>query len=89
MKTDITTIHDHFTVASSHISPIRMTIANTIKDSRKEKGYKQAALAKKIGCTQATLSRIESGITGIEIDLLFKLCTQLDISIEKLLENLR
>lgn len=89
MKTDITTTYDHFAVASSHISPLRMTIANTIKNARKAKGCKQAALAKKIGCTQATLSRIESGVTGVELDLLFKLCTQLDISIEKLLEALR
>ena len=89
MKTDITTTHEHFAVASSHISPLRMTIASAIKDARNAAGYKQAALAKKIGCTQATLSRIETGKAGVELDLFFNLCTQLDISIEKLLEALR
>jgi ribosome-binding protein aMBF1 (putative translation factor) len=63
----------------------RMVLANSIKSARQAKGLKQAVLARKIGCNQATLSRIESGATSVDVDLLIEICLQLEISAPSLL----
>ena len=67
----------------------RMVLANSIKSARKAKGLKQAVLARKIGCNQATLSRIESGATSVDVDLLIEICLQLEISAPSLLGALQ
>ena len=66
-------------------NPRRMVLANSIKSARQAKGFKQAVLARKIGCNQATLSRIESGATSVDVDLLIEICLQLEISVPSLL----
>lgn len=66
-----------------------MVLANSIKSARKAKGLKQAVLARKIGCNQATLSRIESGTTSVDVDLLIEICLQLEISAPSLLGALQ
>lgn len=52
---------------------------------RKEKGLRQADLAKEIGCTQATLSGWETGKFEIASNYLIKLCKVLDCTADDIL----
>lgn len=54
-----------------------------IKKKRKEKGFSQIELAKKIGTTQAIISNFENRKAGINSKLLELIFNELDIKIEK------
>ena len=75
--------------SSTQVSTLRITIASTIKSARKTKGYKQSVLSKKVGCNQATISRIEAAATGVDLELLLKICNELNIPVSTLLESLQ
>jgi len=73
----------------SQVSTLRITIASTLTSARKTKGYKQSVLSKKVGCNQATISRIEAAATGVNLELLLKICAELNIPVSALLESLQ
>ena len=52
-----------------------------IKDSRKSKGWTQAALAKRIGVYQRDISNYETKPEKVSVDMLIKLCAALDLEL--------
>ncbi len=58
-----------------------------IADERKKKGYTQTALAKKLGISNRTISKWETGNGFPDVSLLLPLCEELDISVNELLSG--
>ena len=58
-------------MASTEIRELRSRIGRAIKKLRKEEGISAQYLAKVLGVTQPTISRIESGATSISAENLF------------------
>ena len=62
-------------------------VARNIKKYRKEKGMTLKELAEKVGITEATMQKYESGnIKSITMDMFFKIAQSLDIPSENLSE---
>lgn len=59
-------------------------ISKNIKKYRKAAGLTQVELAKKLEITSASISNWEKGQNSIDIEMLFKLCNVLNISIDKI-----
>jgi transcriptional regulator with XRE-family HTH domain len=58
-------------------------IAKSIKDSRKEKKITQSELAKQVGITRQTLSKLEKGsIDKVSLQLFIKILEGLDLEID-------
>lgn len=60
-----------------------------IADERKKKGYTQADLADKLGISNRTVSKWETGNGFPDVSLLLPLCEELDISVNELLSGVR
>lgn len=60
-------------------------VGQNIKDIRKSKGILQSDLAKSIGVSSTTLSKIEVGESDVRIGLLENIAKKLDVKIQKLL----
>ena len=60
-----------------------------IAEERKKKGYSQAELASKLGITNKTVSKWETGKGFPDVSLLLPLCDVLDISVNELLSGKR
>ncbi|MDE7253815.1 MAG: helix-turn-helix domain-containing protein [Acetatifactor sp.] len=58
-----------------------------IADERKKKGYTQADLADKLGISNRTVSKWETGNGFPDVSLLLPLCEELDISVNELLSG--
>ena len=58
-----------------------------IASCRKAKGYTQQQLAEKLGVTNKTVSRWETGKYMPDLSLLKPLCTELDITLNELLSG--
>lgn len=71
------------TVRYSEVDYIR--IGKNIRKARREKGYSQPEICKKLQITLDFLYRIEYGKTKITLDKLVEICKVLDVSIEELL----
>ena len=56
-------------------------LAKKLKATRKNKGVSQREFAKTIGMPQSRLSRIENGITDIQISSLLELAISLDLEL--------
>lgn len=54
---------------------------------RKKKGLTQSDLAKKIGVTNAYISRIENGAQIPRADVLYKIAKELGVTMEQLMEE--
>lgn len=65
-----------------------MTIGSTIETKRKLKGWSQAKLAKKLGCTDAAVSMWESDLTIPRVSRLRKIASALGLSHDELLSLL-
>lgn len=61
------------------------SIGENIKHYRQEAGIKQGDLAKSIGITSTTLSKIEMGKGSIKMDTLKQISEKLKIPLEKLI----
>jgi transcriptional regulator with XRE-family HTH domain len=55
-------------------------VADQIKDRREAQGMSQQQLAERIGETQSTIARMESGRRTISVDELFKVAVALDVA---------
>ncbi|MBQ7948768.1 MAG: helix-turn-helix transcriptional regulator [Clostridia bacterium] len=55
-------------------------IGANLKTARKQKGYTQEALAKKLGILQPAYARYESGKIELNYDQIQELCTILEIT---------
>ena len=62
-------------------------IGERIKDSRKEKGYTQRYLSKKMDISVAYISRVERGISKINLTRLTQISKLLNISLSYLLSG--
>ena len=60
-----------------------------IADERKQKGYTQTDLADKLGISNRTVSKWETGNGFPDVSLLLPLCEELDISVNELLSGER
>lgn len=58
-----------------------------IKKLRLLKGFSQQEVAQKLGMSAGNYSRIESGKTGINIDLLKRICVIFDTALSELIDN--
>lgn len=54
---------------------------NILKDKRLRLGISQNKLAKSVGITQTFLSEIESGRKAPSVEVLFRICEELDIQL--------
>ena len=62
-----------------------MTFGQKIKYRRKELGYTQKELAKRVHTTQPYVSRLERGLFNPSMRMIVKMSTVLDISVDYLL----
>jgi transcriptional regulator with XRE-family HTH domain len=69
------------------ISP-KEIVGGNIKRIRLKKGLSGAELAERILCSQQHISRIERGLTRLNMEQIQHLANSLDISIERLLEGI-
>ncbi|SET23628.1 DNA-binding transcriptional regulator, XRE-family HTH domain [Oceanobacillus limi] len=61
----------------------KIEIGKLIRSIRKGKEITMIELTKKIGVTQPTLSKIETGMNEISIELLSKICREFNISLSQ------
>ena len=52
-----------------------------LRAARKTKGLSQAELAKRVGTDQAHISRMESGETGVSLDIITRIAKELGITV--------
>lgn len=64
-----------------------MTFGQKIKNRRKELGYTQFELAERVHTTQPYISRLERGWFNPSMQMIVKISTVLNISIDYLLLN--
>lgn len=57
-------------------------IGSTIKNRRKQKGYRQAELAKNVGVSTPTMGYLERAVCATKLDNLLTVCNALDLTIE-------
>ena len=57
----------------------RQKVISKLIAARLEKGLTQEQLAKKIGTQRSNISRLESGIQNLSLDMLTKICDALDM----------
>ena len=62
-------------------------IGKFIAENRKDKGLTQEALAEKLGISTNAVSKWERGLSFPDISLFKKICSELDISIEELING--
>ena len=62
-------------------------IGKFISKCRKDKNLTQEALAEKLGISTNAVSKWERGISFPDVSLFKKLCSELDISIEELING--
>ena len=62
-----------------------MTFGQKIKYRREELGYTQSELAKKVHATQPYISRLERGHFNPSMQMIIKIATSLNISVDYLL----
>lgn len=55
-----------------------------LRTARKSKGLSQAELAKRVGTDQAHISRMESGETGVSLDIITRIARELGITVSHL-----
>ena len=58
-----------------------------LKAFRKEAGFKQAALAARIGCAQPEVSRMERGQRSVTVERLLRLAEALNVEPARLLDT--
>ena len=63
----------------------QILIGKFIADERKKKGYSQVELGDKLGVSNKTISKWETGKGFPDISLLLPLCEELEISVNELL----
>ena len=66
-----------------------MNIGNVIKKYRKELGYTQEEMAKRLGVTTPAVNKWENGRSFPDVSLMEPLCQELDISVSELLAGKR
>ncbi len=67
----------------------QVIIGKFISSERKQKGYTQRQLADKLGISDKTISKWETGNGFPEVSLLLPLCEHLDITVNELLSGQR
>ncbi len=66
---------------------VKDAIAKNILFYRKKKKMSQKELAERIGVNNSAISNWENGINSIDIETLFKVCKELEISIDTVFGN--
>ena len=63
---------------------LKKEVGNRLKESRKNAGYTQTDVAKKLFMTQQQYSRFENGVFELNYDQIIFLCNLFDISADYL-----
>ena len=58
----------------------RVALGNMLKEKRRELGYTQTLLAKKIGSSQSRVAKMETGDSSVSIDLIIRSLIHIGIS---------
>ena len=66
---------------------VKDAISKNILFYRKQKKMSQKELAKRIGVNNSAISNWENGINSIDIETLFKVCKELNVSIDAMFGN--
>lgn len=56
--------------------------ANAVLRARLKKGWTQTELARRVGTRQANISKVEAGLANPTLDLLQRICSELDLQID-------
>lgn len=62
-----------------------INIGDKVYELRRKRGYSQMELAKILGMSNMTVSRIENGTTAMSILTLIKIAAALEVSVESIL----
>lgn len=76
---------------SKEVNKKLLAVGNQVKKLRKRKDFSQESFAEALGVSNMTMSRIENGVTPMNILLLLRMSEVLEISLEEILgvgENL-
>jgi transcriptional regulator with XRE-family HTH domain len=65
-----------------------MNLQNWVREIRIDQGFDQKTLAYYSGLNESQISRIESGISGLTLSALVKICYGLNISLQEVLQEL-
>ena len=68
------------------VKTLRLAIGRTVRQQRVKHKLTQSLLGKKLGLTQAQLSRLENGHYTFKLELLFKLSNVFGINIAQLMK---
>ena len=85
--TESTWLVDSFSQEECAAAKYIAQVSVIIQSQRKAKGYTQAELAKKLGVTQAIVSRWENGEENITLTTLVKIASALEIPLYNPLEK--
>ena len=78
-----------YTFLRRHIKPDQTKIGKFIDTLRKEKGLTQEKLGEKLGVTNKTISRWESGNYIADVEMLSRLSIEFGVSISELISDER
>lgn len=70
------------------LPPVYKEIGQNIKLLREKRGISAEQLAEQIHCSSGHLKNIESGTSGISLELLISIANALDVYIEDIIHNL-
>ena len=68
---------------------IRLDLSELVKDRRIKKGWTQEELANTIGSSQSRVAKLESGDSGISLDLMIKSLLSLGVSRQEIGKKLK
>jgi len=65
-----------------HIARTSKDVGVALREARKKAGLSQGELAELCGLWQETISKIETGSSGANLDTIFDLCAALDLELK-------
>ena len=76
----------HLKLKQKSMSEITKRVGELIRKVRKEKGFTQKELGEKLGLTEATFNRYETGRQNLTLDTLQKIADVLEVRVNILFE---
>ena len=59
---------------------LKLSLADLLREERREQGLTQAALAKRIGSSQSRVAKLEAGEASVSLELMFRVAFSLGLS---------
>lgn len=73
----------------SHYSAAEISLRKLLKEARKDAGYTQAALAKRLGAPQSFVSKYENGERLLSFTEVVAICDHLNLPVKKAVKALK